>query len=65
MGPKAQHSALFADAMGVSALTKKKDAAYLYVQWATSKQNRRARCSAGTARRAATRPPAAANAATS
>lgn len=36
-GPKAQHSGSFADGMGVSAFTKKKEAAYLYVQWATSK----------------------------
>src|SRR5215469_2220401 len=38
MGPKAQHSALFGDGMAVSAMTKKKEAAWLYVQWATSKQ---------------------------
>ncbi len=39
MGPKAQHSALFGDAMAVSSMTKKKEAAWLYVQWATNKQN--------------------------
>ena len=38
-GPKAQHSALFGDGMAVSAMTKKKDAAWLYVQWACGKMN--------------------------
>ncbi|MBV8652400.1 MAG: extracellular solute-binding protein, partial [Alphaproteobacteria bacterium] len=38
-GPKEQHSALFGDAMAVSAMTKKKEAAWFYVQWATNKQN--------------------------
>ncbi len=37
MGPKAQHAGSFADGMGVSAFTKKKEAAFLYTQWATSK----------------------------
>jgi multiple sugar transport system substrate-binding protein len=37
-GPKAQHSALFGDGMAVSAMTKKKEAAWFYVQWATNKQ---------------------------
>ena len=37
-GPKAQHSALFGDGMAISAYTKKKEAAWLYVQWATNKQ---------------------------
>jgi multiple sugar transport system substrate-binding protein len=37
-GPKAQHSASFVDAMGVPAASKNKGAAYLYVQWATSKK---------------------------
>src|SRR5260221_2109974 len=37
VGPKAQHSALFGDGMAVSAFTKKKEAAWLYVQWATNK----------------------------
>jgi multiple sugar transport system substrate-binding protein len=36
-GPKAQHSGSFADGMGVSAFTDKKEAAFLYCQWATSK----------------------------
>jgi len=37
-GPKAQHSALFGDGMAISAFTKKKEAAWLYVQWATNKE---------------------------
>jgi multiple sugar transport system substrate-binding protein len=37
-GPKAQHSGSFADGMGVSAFTDKKEAGYLYCQWATSKK---------------------------
>lgn len=37
MGPKAQHAGSFSDGMGVSAFTKKKEAAFLYTQWATSK----------------------------
>lgn len=36
-GPKARHSATFGDGLGVSAFSKKKEAAYLYCQWATSK----------------------------
>ena len=36
-GPKAQHSASFVDAMGISAASRNKGAAYLYCQWATSK----------------------------
>jgi multiple sugar transport system substrate-binding protein len=36
-GPKAHHSATFADGIGVAAASKKKEAAYLYCQWATSK----------------------------
>jgi multiple sugar transport system substrate-binding protein len=36
-GPKARHSATFADGIGVAAASKKKEAAYLYCQWATSK----------------------------
>ncbi len=36
-GPVAQHSGSFADGMGVSAFTDKKEAAFLYCQWATSK----------------------------
>jgi multiple sugar transport system substrate-binding protein len=38
-GPKAQHSALFGDGLGVSAMSPRKQAAWLYVQWATNKQN--------------------------
>jgi multiple sugar transport system substrate-binding protein len=37
-GPVAQHSGSFADGMGVSAFSEKQEAAYLYCQWATSKQ---------------------------
>jgi multiple sugar transport system substrate-binding protein len=36
-GPKAQRSALFGDGVGIAAASKKKEAAWLYVQWATSK----------------------------
>jgi multiple sugar transport system substrate-binding protein len=38
-GPKAQHSAMFGDGIGVSFSTKKKEAAYFYCQWATNKVN--------------------------
>lgn len=37
-GPKAQHSASFVDSMGIPAASRKKGAAYLYCQWATSKK---------------------------
>ncbi len=37
-GPKAQHSASFVDGMGIPVASKKKGAAYLYCQWATSKK---------------------------
>ncbi len=36
-GPKAQASATFGDGIGVTAQSKKKEAAYLYCQWAVSK----------------------------
>ncbi|HWK47174.1 MAG TPA: sugar ABC transporter substrate-binding protein [Stellaceae bacterium] len=36
-GPKAQHSALFGDGIGIAATSKNKQAAWLYCQWATSK----------------------------
>ncbi len=36
-GPKAQHSATFIDGIGIPAASKNKTAAWLYVQWATSK----------------------------
>ena len=36
-GPKAQHSALFGDGIGIAAATKKTGPAWLYCQWATSK----------------------------
>jgi len=37
MGPKAQHSATFIDGIGIPAASKNKTAAWLYVQWATSR----------------------------
>jgi len=36
-GPKAQHSATFIDGIGIPAASRNKTAAWLYVQWATSK----------------------------
>jgi multiple sugar transport system substrate-binding protein len=36
-GPKARHSATFADGIGIPVASKKREAAYLYCQWATSK----------------------------
>ena len=36
-GPRAQHSATFIDGIGIPAASKNKVAAWLYVQWATSK----------------------------
>ena len=36
-GPKAQHSATFIDGIGIAAASRNKTAAWLYVQWATSK----------------------------
>ena len=36
-GPKAQRSPLFGDGIGISNSTKKKEAGWLYCQWATSK----------------------------
>jgi multiple sugar transport system substrate-binding protein len=38
-GPRAQHSAMFGDGIGVSAYTKKRGPAYFYCQWATNKMN--------------------------
>ena len=38
-GPKAHHSATFADGMGIAATSTKKNAAWLYIQWATNKEN--------------------------
>ncbi len=38
-GPKANHSAMFADGIGVSAFSKKKGAAYFFCMWATNKAN--------------------------
>ena len=36
-GPRAQHSATYVDAIGIPAASRNKTAAWLYVQWATSK----------------------------
>jgi len=38
-GPKAHHSATFADGMGIASTSTKKNAAWLYIQWATNKEN--------------------------
>lgn len=38
-GPKANHSAMFADGIGVSSFSKKKGPAYFYCMWATNKAN--------------------------
>ena len=38
-GPKAQHSAMFSDGIGVSTFSKKKGPAYFYCMWATNKVN--------------------------
>jgi multiple sugar transport system substrate-binding protein len=37
-GPKAHHCSVFTDALGIPVRSKAKEAAYLYCQWATSKQ---------------------------
>ena len=37
-GPKAHNCAVFTDAVGIPAKSERKDAAYLYCQWATGKQ---------------------------
>jgi multiple sugar transport system substrate-binding protein len=36
-GPRAQHSAIFGDSVGVAAASRKQGPAYLYAQWATGK----------------------------
>jgi multiple sugar transport system substrate-binding protein len=36
-GPKAHHSAMFADGIGIAAASQKKEAAFLYCLWTTSK----------------------------
>jgi multiple sugar transport system substrate-binding protein len=46
-GPKAHHSALFGDGLGISQGSKKKGAAWYYVQWAANKQNQLAMLKAG------------------
>ncbi|MGH6815352.1 MAG: ABC transporter substrate-binding protein [Hyphomicrobiaceae bacterium] len=38
-GPKAHHTAIFGDGMGIANASQKKEAAYLYCQWATSKES--------------------------
>ena len=38
-GPKAHHTALFGDGMGITTASTKKEAAWLYCQWATNKAN--------------------------
>ena len=38
-GPKAQHSAIFGDGLGVSRSSARKGAAWFYVQYITNKQN--------------------------
>jgi multiple sugar transport system substrate-binding protein len=38
-GPKAHHTAIFGDGMGIATASKKKEAAYLFCQWATSREN--------------------------
>ena len=38
-GPKAQHSAIFGDGLGVAAFSKKKGAAWFYIQCITNKAN--------------------------
>jgi len=37
-GPKSRHSAMFGDGIGIPAASQKKEAAYMYCLWATSKQ---------------------------
>jgi multiple sugar transport system substrate-binding protein len=38
-GPKAHHSAMFGDSIGIAEASRKKGAAFLYIQWATMKAN--------------------------
>ncbi|WP_460449372.1 ABC transporter substrate-binding protein [Alsobacter sp. SYSU BS001988] len=46
-GPKAHHSAIFCDGMGIAQASKKKGAAWYYIQWATNKENQLAMLKAG------------------
>ncbi len=46
-GPKGHHSAIFADGMGISRASKKKGAAWYYVQYMTNKANQLAMLKAG------------------
>jgi len=41
-GPKAQHAAMFADGIGISRGSQKKQAAWLYIQYVTSKERQAA-----------------------
>ena len=46
-GPKAQHSAIFGDGMGIARTSTKKEASWLYIQWTTNKPNQLAMLKAG------------------
>ncbi|MCP8937848.1 substrate-binding domain-containing protein [Alsobacter sp. SYSU M60028] len=46
-GPKAHHSAIFADGIGIAQASKKKGAAWYYIQWACNKANQLAMLKAG------------------
>jgi multiple sugar transport system substrate-binding protein len=46
-GPKAHHTAIFGDGMGIASASTKKEASYLYCQWATSKANQTKMLKAG------------------
>ena len=46
-GPKAHHSAIFADGRGIARTSTKKEASWLYIQWATNKANQLAMLKAG------------------
>lgn len=46
-GPKAHHSAIFADGMGIARTSTRKEASWLYIQWATNKANQLAMLKAG------------------
>jgi multiple sugar transport system substrate-binding protein len=46
-GPKAHHSAIFGDGMGIARTSTKKEASWLYIQWATNKANQLAMLKAG------------------
>lgn len=46
-GPKAHHSAIFADGLGIARASKKKGAAWYYIQFMTNKKNQVAMLKAG------------------